>query len=160
MNNKTKKATKVSPIDWKESFSSYPFVIICTLEPIKYRIACGCMSDDGETLTICPSLSYNIDDMLKVLEGCLLKESNFRTVLKEYYGDEAQNLRQFKCNFNGIEVVIDDQMTAWDAKLKWLRDGIIAGYKNLVIYMSTDERTALESEDAIKEIMDRYRREM
>lgn len=160
MNNKTKKATQVSPIDWKSSFSSHPFIIIYTFEPIKYRIACRCMSDDGETLTIFPSLSFNIDDMLNVLEGCLLKESNFRTALEEYYGYKAQNLRQFKFDFNGIDVVINDQMTAWDAKLKWLRDGINAGYKNLVIHMSAEERTALESENDMKEIMDRYRREM
>lgn len=124
MNSKTTKtvATNVSPIDWKSSFSSYPFIIIDALEPIKYRIACRHLSDDGGTLTILPSLSSNIDDMLNVLEGCLLKESNFRAVLKEYYGDRAQKLNQFKCDFNGIEVVIDNQMTALEAKLKWLRE--------------------------------------
>ena len=147
MNNETTKAvsTNVSPIDWKSSFSSYPFIIINALEPIKYRITCICLSDDGMTPTILPFLSSTIDDMLNVLEGCLLKESNFRTVLKEYYGDIAQNLNKFKCDFNGIEVVIDNQMTAWEAKLNWLRDGINSGYKNLVIYMSSEERAALEN---------------
>ena len=84
-----------------------------------YRIACGRMSDDGEILTIVPSISFSIDDMLNLLEGCLLKKSNFRTVLQEYYGNKAQNLTQIKCEFSGIVVVINNQTTAWDAKLKW-----------------------------------------
>lgn len=159
MNGKTITPTKVSPIDWKTSFEFHPLVIMYTLTPIKYRIACKCLSDEGE-LTIVPSLNFGIDEMLYVLEGCLLKESNFRGVLKEYYGDKAQNLTQIKCDFNGIKVVINDQMTAWEAKLKWLRDGLNAGHKNMAIHLTTEERTALEKEEAMKEIIHRYREEL
>ena len=160
--NKTKKVipTEVAPIDWKESFESHPFVIIHTQTPIVYRIACGCMSDNGRILTIVPSVNFSIDDMLNVLNGCLLKESNFRTVLQEYYGDKAQNLTQIQCDFNGIEVVINEQITAWEAKLKWLRNGLNAGYKNMAIHLTMEERAALESDDAMKEIIHRYRKEL
>lgn len=163
MYNETKKVipTKVTPIDWKSSFSSHPFIIIYTKTPIVYRITCKSLSDDGKNLTIVPAANFNIDTMLNVLEGCLLKESNFREALEEYYGYKVQNLTQIKCDFNGIEVVIDKQMTAWEAKLKWLRDGLNAGYKNLAIHMTIDEITALESEDDdIKKIIHRYREEL
>lgn len=162
MNDKVKKVTptKVSPIDWKSSFSSHPFVIIQAVAPFEYRIACGNMTDDGSTLTILPSLSFDIDDMLKILEGCLQKESNFRTELQEYYGEDAQKLNQIKCDFNGIEVVINEQMTAQEAKLNWLRDGLNAGYKNLVLRMTSEEREILEREYAMKEMINKYRREM
>lgn len=160
--NETKKVipTKVAPIDWKESFESHPFVIIHTQTPIVYRITCGCMSDDGGILTIVPSINFSIDDMLNVLEGCLQRDSNFRTVLQDYYGNRAQKLTQIKCDFNGIEVVINDQMTAWEAKLKWLRDGLNAGHKNMAIHLTTEERTALEAEEAMKDIIHRYRSEL
>lgn len=157
---KGKVPTKVSPIDWKSSFSSHPFIIIHTVAPFKYRIACGRMSGDGEILTILPSLNFSIDDMLNILEGCLLEESNFRAELKEYYGDMAQNLTRIECDFNGIKVVITKQMTAFEAKLKWLRDGLNAGYKNIAIHLTTEERTALESEAPMKEIIHRYRQEL
>lgn len=147
-------------IDWKESFKSHPHVIIYTQIPIVYRIACKCMSDDGGILTIVPSINFNIDDMLNVLEGCLQRDSNFRTVLQDYYGNRAQKLTQIKCNFNGIEVVINDQRTAWETKLKWLRDGLNAGYKNIAIHLTTEERTALEHDNVMKELIHRYRKEL
>jgi hypothetical protein len=118
------------------------------------------MSDDGGILTIVPSINFNIDDMLNVLEGCLQRDSNFRTVLQDYYGNRAQKLTQIKCNFNGIEVVINDQRTAWETKLKWLRDGLNAGYKNIAIHLTTEERTALEHDNVMKELIHRYRKEL
>lgn len=152
--------TIVFPIDWKRSFLSHPLVIIRAWEPFKYRIACRHMSDDGGTLTIVPALSTSIDDTLKIMEGCLQKESNFRTVLQEYYGDSAQKLSKIQFDFNGIEVAITEQMTAKEAKLKWLRDGLNAGYKNMVTHLTSEEIKVLESEEGMKELMDKYRREL
>lgn len=152
--------TNVSPINWRESFSYYPCIIINAKAPIKYRIICRDMSDDGGILTIQPSLNGTIDEMLKVLEGCLMKESNFRKALEEYYGSKARFLNQIKCDFNGIQVVINDQMSAWDSKQNWLRDGLNAGYKNMVIQMTLEEKAALEEDAAMKEIIARYRKEL
>lgn len=160
MNEKTKKPTIVSPINWKESFSYHPLIIVHSMEPIEYRITCMQLSDDGECLTILPSLCGTIDDMLKVLEGCLVKESNLRTVLEEYYGKEIQKLTQIKCNFNGIEVTITKEMTAEAAKLRWLRDGLNAGYKNMVISLTPQEKAELERELAMKELISRYKKEV
>jgi len=149
--------TTVELINWKESFLSRPLIIVNAIEPIKYRIACADMSDNGENLTIVPSLTGTIDDMLEVLEGCLKKESNFRLVLKEYYGDKAENLRKFECDFNGINVAISEEMSAWDAKLKWLRDALNAGYQSVAVHLTTKERVELEKDTAMKEIIRRYR---
>lgn len=149
--------TTVAPIDWKRSFSFYPHIIIPARNPIEYPILCMEMSDGGKTLTILPALGIGIDEMLNVLEGCLMRESNFRTALAEYYGDEANNLTTIKADFNGIQVVIDDQMTAWEAKLSWLRAELEAGYAT--ICMTSDERAALERESAIKEKLSQYKLE-
>ena len=160
MNENKKKVTTVSPIDWKESFSCHPLIIVNALEPIKYRIACYKLSNDGECLTILPSLNGTIDDMLKVLEGCLMEESNFCTMLEEYYGKEIRKLTQINCNFNDIEVTITKKMSAEEAKIQWLRDGLNAGHKNLVIYMTSHEKAELECDPAMSEIIRRYRAEL
>lgn len=159
-NKKEVAPAEVSPIDWKSSFSSHPFLTIYTKTPIVYRIVCESLSDDGETLTIIPCLNFSIDDMLNVLEGCLKSGSNFRAELKEYYGDKVQNLNTIKCAFNGIWAVITDQITAWESKLNWLRDGLRAGYKSQVIHLTIEERTALESDDAMKDLIHKYRKEL
>lgn len=152
--------TIVAPIDWKSSFSYHPLIVVNSLPPSEYRIICKELSDDGGCLTILPSLCGTIDDMLKVLEGCLASGSNFRKVLEEHYGDAIHQLKEIKCDFNGIAVSISDGMTAEEAKLKWLRDGLNSGHKNLVIHMTAEETAALESEPAMREIISRYRKEV
>lgn len=155
-----KEVTTVAPINWKESFSFHPFIIVNALQPIEYKIACIELNDNGETLTILPSLIATIDDMLKVLEGCLMEESNFRTVLKEYYGEEILNLKQISCDFNGIKVTITQEMSAHEAKIQWLKDGLNAGYKNFVIHLTPQEKAELESDSDMCELMRRYKEEL
>lgn len=160
MNENKKKVTNVSPIDWKESFFFHPLIIVNAFGPIPYRIACYKLSDDGECLTILPSLNGTIDDMLQVLEGCLMEESNFCTVLEDCYGKEIRKLTQINCNFNGIEVTITKEMGAEEAKLQWLRDGLNAGHKNLVLQMTSHEKAELERDPAMRKIIREYKKEL
>ncbi len=137
-----KKVTNVSPINWKESFLSHPLIIVDVTTPTYYgyRINCKDLSDDGTSLTVFPSLC-DIDEILEILAECLQENSNFRAMLKEYYGDEIFNLTQIEFYFSDILVVITQQMTVEEAKLNWLRDCIKAGYKGLK--MTPAERSAL-----------------
>lgn len=160
MTENDKRVTIVSPIDWKKSFSSHPFIIVNSVQPIEYRIACKELSDDGRCLTIFPSLNGSIDEMLEVLEGCLAENSNFRTVLEEYYGKKIQNMTRIKCVFNGIKVTITRMMTAEEAKLNWLRDGLKSGYKGMVTRLTLHEKAELEREPGMKELISKYKEEM
>lgn len=143
--------TTVLPIDWKESFSYHPYIVIHS-ETSQYRIICKSLSDNGETLTILPSLSGSIDDMLHTLEGCLNEESNFRQVLKEYYGPSSEKLKAFSCDFNGINLTLEKGMTAMEAKLIWLKNALTAGYHNLLFYMSAHELEALRNDPCMESI--------
>ncbi len=138
-------AIKVSKIDWRRSYFVYPFIVINILLPIEYqKYQLLCKDLNGSTLQILPDLDFYIDEMLDVLAGCLLPTSNFREVLEEYYGEDARKLKEVQCDFNGIKVVINDQMTAKEAKLNWLRDGLKAGYKNMAVCLSREDEVILE----------------
>lgn len=152
--------TNVSPINWKESFSSYPFIIVYSLEPIRYRIACCELSNDGKCLKILPSLNGTIDDMLQVFEGCLNERSNFRSVLEEYYGKDIWQLTEVTCDFNGINVSISKEMTAEEAKLQWLKNSLLAGYKNTTIHLTPREKGKLERNQTIRDLIQKYRSEL
>ncbi len=154
------KVTNVSSINWKESFSSHPFIIVYAWEPIRYRIACCELSNDGKCLTILPSLNGTIDDMLRVLEGCFMEDSNFRSVLEEYYGKDIWQLTEVTCDFNGINVSISKEMTAEEAKLQWLKDSLLAGYKNLAIQLTPREKVELERDPKMRDLIQKYRSEL
>lgn len=142
-----KSVTIVNPIDWKESFSSHPFIIVNAVDPIRYRIVCHKLSDDGAKLAVLPSLFKTIDDFLMVMEGCLDDESNFSKVLEEYYGKEIRNLSMIEYDFNGIVEIFEKGMTAKQAKLMWIKDALEKGYAGVAAHLTDQEIEDLKKED-------------
>lgn len=134
--------------------------IVYSLEPIRYRIVCCELSNDGKCLNILPSLNATIDDMLQVFEGCLNEQSNFRSVLEEYYGKDIWQLTEVTCDFNGINVSISKGMTAEEAKLQWLKNSLLAGYKNTEIHLTPRKKGELERNQTIRDLIQKYRSEL
>lgn len=137
--------TLCSPIDWKESFF-FQGVVIKSHLPFKCHFCIRKISDDGKTLTIIPGFNTKLDHFLFVLQGCLDKGSNFRKVSQEYLGKRAYTFMRFEFDWYGITVTFDNEMTAWDGKLQFLRKALHSGYEGVPFLMSPEEIKALSDE--------------
>lgn len=115
---KKRRATIVAPIDWKESFYSYPSIVFRTVVPIEYRILVEGWIKGG-TLKVTAPISIIIDDWLMVLEGCFFEGSNLCNVLEEYYG--KRKLEKIQFDFAGINSCIMRGQSAEEAKQEFLK---------------------------------------
>lgn len=119
-----RRATIVAPIDWKESFYSYPSIVFRTVVPVEYRVLVEDWTKGG-TLKITAPISSTIDDWLMVLEGCFLEGSNLCNVLEDYYG--KMKLEKIQFDFAGINSCITRGQTAEEAKNEFFKKKNLAG---------------------------------
>lgn len=144
--------TKVSPIDWKKSYDYHPRIVIPVIRPVfnseHYESWIYYESDiNNDTIQMSTNhLVYTEDETLLVLLGCLREGSNFKTVLKEYYGEEIYNVKNIQTQIPvpnaKIEVLINENMTAFEAKVAFLENAVKTGYAHL-FSMTPDEMDAL-----------------